>query len=122
MKIEELQTRVKTDSWNLFGESWTLVEDGGINKNVKDCMKFNQNFHLNYVAEPDPSVPNHGKYYIISMWGGDNGLGDWVKYFDDLKQLFSKLKNVFGGNVWLIDLSCDCLDDVFDVYIGFRIK
>jgi hypothetical protein len=56
------------------------------------------------------------------MWGGDNGLGDWVKYFDDLKQLFSKLKNVFGGDVWLIDLSCDCLDDVFDVYIGFRIK
>lgn len=57
------------------------------------------------------------KHYIICLGGGKNKNGEWIDYFDDLKETFECLKNEFG-KVWLIQLENDCVDDVHYPYIG----
>lgn len=54
-------------------------------------------------------------YYIAEIYGGLNGNGEWVKYVEDIKYILSKIKDS-----WVIDLSCDCADDVWTLKVGFQ--
>lgn len=54
-------------------------------------------------------------YYIAEIYGGLNGNGEWVKYLEDIKYILSKIKDS-----WVIDLSCDCADDVWTLKVGFQ--
>jgi len=55
-------------------------------------------------------------YYIVHYYGGRNGHGSWNSYLKDIKAIFEEFKYA-----WLIELQNDCLDDVWDLKIGFRL-
>ena len=59
---------------------------------------------------------------IITYSGGNNsGNSDWSSYLEDINIVFSKLKTLLNGKIWLIDLVNDCSDDVFYLRIGTNI-
>lgn len=56
-------------------------------------------------------------HYIAEIYGGLNGNGEWVDYLDDIQYILVKIPNS-----WIVDLSCDCADDVWTLKVGFREK
>lgn len=53
----------------------------------------------------------------ITLSGGLNGNGNWSIYFKDLANIIEKIEeNEY--HVWIIKLTNDCLDDVFDCVLG----
>lgn len=60
-------------------------------------------------------------YLIINVHGGLNGPGKWSNYLKEITVFFENLENRFGYSPWLIDMTNDCLDDVFDMVVGIRL-
>lgn len=105
---------------NEFGEIWTkIIEDDVIDKVTKSLAGCEcSNLKLDFVAKVEES-----EHFVIHLYGGKNGSGQWNEYLVDLLSTFNKLKDENIGSfkeVWLISLKNDCADDVFDVYIGVR--
>lgn len=105
---------------NEYGETWTKVTDDDVitrvTKSLAGCNS--SNLKLDFVAKVEES-----EHFVIHLYGGKNGSGQWNEYLVDLLSTFNKLKDEsIGGfkEVWLISLKNDCADDVFDVYIGVR--
>lgn len=105
---------------NEFGETWTKITDDDVitrvTKSLAGCEW--SNLKLDFVAKVEES-----EHFVIHLYGGKNGSGQWNEYLVDLLSTFNKLKEESIGafkNVWLISLKYDCADDVFDVYIGVR--
>ena len=105
---------------NEYEETWTNVTDDDVidkvTKSLAGC-EFS-NLKLDFVAKVEGS-----EHFVIHLYGGKNGSGQWNEYLVDLLSTFNKLKDEsIGGfkEVWLISLKNDCADDVFDVYIGVR--
>lgn len=105
---------------NEYGETWTKVTDDDVitrvTKSLAGCEW--SNLKLDFVAKVEGS-----EHFVIHLYGGKNGSGQWNEYFVDLLSTFNKLKDESIGtfkDVWLISLKNDCADDVFDVYIGVR--
>lgn len=61
-----------------------------------------------------------GEYYVVQLYGGNNGHLDWVSYFGNLKNLMEHFIND-GYSAWCIQLKNDCPDDVHDVFIGLEL-
>lgn len=61
-----------------------------------------------------------GVHYVVQLYGGNNGHSDWVRYFDNLKNLMEHFIND-GYHAWCIQLKNDCPDDVHDVFIGLEL-
>ena len=105
---------------NEFGETWTnITDDDVIDKVTKSLVGCeSSNLKLDFVAKVEES-----EHFVIHLYGGKNGSGQWNEYLVDLLSTINKLKDEsIGGfkEVWLISLKNDCADDVFDVYIGVR--
>ena len=105
---------------NEYDETWTKVTDDDVitrvTKSLAGCEW--SNLKLDFVAKVEES-----EHFVIHLYGGKNGSGQWNEYLVDLLSTFNKLKDEsIGGfkEVWLISLKNDCADDVFDVYIGVR--
>ena len=105
---------------NEYGENWIKVTDNDVitrvTKSLSGCEW--SNLKRDFVAKVEGS-----EHFVIHLYGGKNGSGQWNEYFVDLLSTFNKLKDEsIGGfkEVWLISLKNDCADDVFDVYIGVR--
>ena len=105
---------------NEYGENWTKITDDDVitrvTKSLAGCEW--SNLKLDFVAKVEGS-----ENFVIHLYGGKNGSGQWNEYLVDLLSTFNKLKEESIGafkNVWLISLKNDCADDVFDVYIGVR--
>ena len=105
---------------NEYGETWTKITDDNVitkvTKSLAGCDS--SNLKLDFVAKVEGS-----EHFVIHLYGGKNGCGEWNKYLVDLLSFINKLKekdiSAFK-EVWLISLKNDCADDVFDVYIGVR--
>ena len=54
-------------------------------------------------------------HYIAEIYGGLNGNGEWTEYLDDIQYILLRIKDS-----WIVDLSCDCADDVWILKIGFN--
>ena len=54
-------------------------------------------------------------HYIIKLYGGLNGPGEWKDYLNDIQRVLELF-----GHAWLIDLDIDVLDDVWTLYIGTK--
>lgn len=105
---------------NEYGETWTKITDNDVitrvTKSLAGCEW--SNLKLDFVAKVEKS-----EHFVIHLYGGKNGSGQWNEYLVDLLSTFNKLKEESIGafkSVWLISLKNDCADDVFDVYIGVR--
>lgn len=105
---------------NEYDETWTkITDDDVIDKVTKSLAGCNSsNLKLDFVAKVEES-----EHFVIHLYGGKNGSGQWNEYLVDLLSFINKLKEEsIGGfkKVWFISLKNDCADDVFDVYIGVR--
>ena len=72
------------------------------------------------IPNTDSSISIHeiskqGTHYIVTLYGGLNGRGDFFDYLSDVQHIVVQL-----DNVWLIDWINDCLDDVWTLRIGVR--
>lgn len=54
-------------------------------------------------------------YYIVTIYGGDNGYGRLSNYLTDIKLIVDQFEDV-----WLIDWINDALDDVWTLRIGIQ--
>lgn len=105
---------------NEYGETWTKITDDDViakvTKSLAGCDS--SNLKLDFVAKVEES-----EHFVIHLYGGRNGSGQWNEYLVDLLSTINKLTNesiCAFKRVWLISLKNDCADDVFDVYIGVR--
>ena len=60
-------------------------------------------------------ISNQGSHYIVTLYGGLNGVGELFNYLNDVQYIVAQL-----DDVWLIDWSNDCLDDVWVLRLGVR--
>ena len=58
-------------------------------------------------------------YYVVTIYGGMNGCGDWRDYLTAIQQIFDLVSKRLG-HIWLVDLTNDCLDDVWDLQFGVQ--
>jgi len=63
------------------------------------------------VYEVDPQ----DNYYVVTIYGGDNGYGRLTNYLSDIKLIVDQFEDV-----WLIDWVNDVLDDVWTLRIGIQ--
>lgn len=62
-------------------------------------------------------------HYVVGIYGGRNGSGNWLSYFTDMKTIFSNLINkteCHFSDVWLIEWKNSCADDTFAALVGLR--
>lgn len=112
---------------NEFGETWKKITDDEFVKFVESCLEDmkDNNFSLDYIAkvvkdEIGDNLPNEYQpkdRYIIHVYGGKNGSGKWTEYLKDIYLIFDRLNQKFK-KVYLVDISNDCADDVFDMRIA----
>lgn len=60
---------------------------------------------------------NKDDVMTITLYGGLNGRGEWKNYLKDLANIFEEIEKQ-GYNVWVIKITNDCPDDVFNCLIG----
>ena len=56
-------------------------------------------------------------FLIISFWGGLNGWGEWKDYIKEIESIINEYEDS-----WVVDLENDCLDDLWYLRLGYRIK
>lgn len=104
------------------GESYdTLDTSDDLYKNIENIIKGNKS-HISIDKiygvkdlNPDGLKNDEYGYYIAKFYGGLNGSGKWKNYVDEIKKLFTSLKDS-----WLIKIENDCCDDVWVLEIGFK--
>ena len=62
-----------------------------------------------------------GDYYILDLYGGLNGRGQFLFYMEDVSELVKMLMIRFD-DVWLIKWENDCPDDIYTLSIGMRFR
>ena len=108
---------------DLIGEDEELVSID--NKSLDIIEKFFHNYEEYYkVASIEKVLFGDDVHFIVQLFGGKNGNGDWNDYLFHLNKIFaSEYYKKFGvENIWLIQLINDCIDDVHDVYVGLSLK
>lgn len=106
----DLQDELKTH-YESFGEKWEstqelhkngmakFIESKGVNSNLKVVEVFLVN----------------DDHYVVKLYGGLNGNGEWSKYLDDIKNIIDSTPS------YVIKLVADVPDDVWTLYIGLEI-
>ncbi len=74
---------------------------------------------LRYTVDEDGNYDTKSDCLILSIAGGKNGCGVWHEYLEDLAILFGNFSKA-GYKAYLVDMSNDCMDDVF--YATFCIR
>lgn len=60
-------------------------------------------------------IINKNNHYVVTLYGGLNGCGKLHNYLNDVQEIINQF-----DNVWLINWSNDCLDDVWVLKIGIQ--
>lgn len=85
---------------------WQIVEACLLNTNIKLAA-----------IRKIKNVGEEGYHHVAHIHGGDNNCGNWERYFLLLAVFINKMRDA-GYNVFVINLTADPPDDVFDVYVG----
>lgn len=93
-----------------------VKEDSDVYKKIKKRLDFknNSNLKLHKIYKVTNKQSNE-IFYVAEIYGGLNGCGEWNNYLDDIQYALLKI-----GESWVVDLSCDCADDVWTLQIGFK--
>ena len=77
---------------------------------------------INYIRQfcqtrikSDINIEPIADYFIITIYGGNNGYGRLTNYLSDLKLIIDQF-----DDTWLIDWTNDCVDDVW--YFKFAVR
>lgn len=93
------------------GEKWKPTQElheGGMVKQIESRAK-NSNLKVIDVFKVNDD------HYVVKMYGGLNGRGEWSKYLEDIKSIIDFTPS------WIIKLDVDVPDDVWTLYIGIDI-
>lgn len=83
---------------------------------VEKWLKFKNNSNLKlYKVQCIRDKQSNEVHYIAEIYGGLNGNGEWAEYLDDIQYILLRIKDS-----WVVDLSCDCADDVWTLKVGFK--
>lgn len=98
-----------------YGEKWDESHD--LDSWWKEIENTKNNSNLKFVNTWKIKTDNTIKddYYIVKVYGGLNGLGNWRNYLHDIENIIDKFKES-----WIIKLDVDVLDDVWTLYFGCR--
>lgn len=114
-KKENVASTVQKDAmkslYESYGEKWESTQElhkGGIvacierrgaysNLKVTDVWKVNDD------------------HFVVKIYGGQNGRGDWSKYLEDIKSIIDFTPS------YVIKLDVDVPDDVWTLYLGIHI-
>ena len=64
-------------------------------------------------------------YFIAEIAGGDNGSNDqqkWLRYLETVQRFIAQMFAHGCKDVWLVDFTNDCPDDVFCLHLAFRLE
>ena len=61
------------------------------------------------------NIEDRSDYELVTILGGFNGSSMWNVYLEQIKEIMNLFKDC-----WLIDLTNDCLDDLWKLRIGIR--
>lgn len=99
----------------IINENFLNFEDLTFGEKVKEIV---QVFESSRLSVGEIKKEKEG-YFLIEIYGGLNGWGNWINYFNDLRNLTVEFDNNFS-EVWLTGLKVDCLDDVWTATFGIR--
>lgn len=105
-----------------YGEKWEPLEDISIITRVKSCLDKLKYGNFSVYDKDFRFAPGNG-HYIVLIYGGRNGNGEWVKYLSEMTKLFKLLLNPNEGkfeDVCLIELGGRSIDDTFSFLIGLK--
>ena len=92
------------------------------NEEIRDVFEdiFFENNYVETSRLRDPEFKlNLADNYVVTLYGGMNGWGDWIEYLKDFSNVLRRLekKSVSG---YIVDVDIDALDDVFKIEIELR--
>lgn len=108
-----------------YGENWNKTHDlDNEIESLLDKSRKTSNIGLAdvWVVTDDQVVPPN-PYYIIKLYGGLNGTGNWRNYLKDIQGIishFDKLNPDHTRGAYIIKLDVDVPDDVWTLYIGIN--
>lgn len=89
-------------------------------KKVGYKSKFDGSIRPTISSVDDFYIDNYGTF-CVDIFGGWNGCGEWDHYFECLND-FVKYLEKNGVHCWAVKMDNDCLDDVFTITFGVKIK
>lgn len=98
----------------IIKEEFISVEDLAFEEKVKKIVEVFESSKLS-IGE----IKREDNYYLVKVYGGLNGWGNWINYFNDLRNLTVEFDNKFS-EVWLTGLIVDCFDDVWTATFGIK--
>ena len=117
--LQQKNVYITETQYKHFKERLTEEQDIDIKelfKKVKNWLNFENNSDLKlFKLQRIKDKMTNKTHYIAEIYGGLNGCGEWNNYLDDIQYALLKI-----GNAWIVDLSCDCADDVWTLKVGFR--
>jgi hypothetical protein len=116
-QYKNIKKRLMLENSNNCEKFDVVDENSDVYKKIKKCLNFknNSNLALNKVSKVTNKHDNE-IHYVAEIYGGLNGNGEWTNYLDDIQYLLLKMKDA-----WIVDLSCDCADDVWTLEVGLKI-
>lgn len=108
---------------DLIGEDEEIVSID--NKSLDIIENFFHHYEEYYkVASIEKVLFGDDVHFIVQLFGGKNGNGNWYDYLFHLSKLFASEYYSKRGieNIWLIQLENDCMDDIHDVFVGLTLK
>lgn len=118
-----------------FDEEWEEIKDGELRHNIftriREAISSTANAENRF--EPydlykvqDTFNPN-SFHYIVRMYAGRNGCGDWVSYLQDMTNIFRHLlqhddkTTTTFSDIWLIEWKNQAANDTSAALIAFTI-
>ena len=95
-----------------FGEKWVSTKElhkSGLVKQIEEKAK-NSNLKVVDVFKVNDD------HYVVKIYGGLNGSGDWSNYLEDIKKSIIDFTPSY-----VIKLDVDVPDDVWTLYVGIKI-
>lgn len=109
-----------------YGENWIEFNDPAFIARVKHAFTItdpeNRFDPYDYYMVADTF--SEGKvHYVVRVYAGRNGCGDWVSYLTDMSKAFHALTNHSESHfskAWLIEWKNGCANDTSAALIGLR--
>ena len=110
-------------SSNTYNETWNEVENTDIIDRITASMIGTEenNFELDKCYKTSDALNSNRFHYIVRLFAGRNGSGEWSSYLSDLQKIFENLIHErHFSDVWLIEWVNSCANDTSRILFGLR--
>lgn len=108
-----------------YEETWVEIDDEALIDRIKLAFvgtKDNQFVPYDFYRVKDTINPDRF-HYIVRIYGGKNGCGEWTSYLEDMCKIFEALldrNKCSFSDAWLIEWKNSCANDTSMALIGLR--